>query len=574
MYKQILFFIIACFFSTFNVYANQSGELTARTDRGTISVEETVTLNIRYTGTKRNWKPNLSQLEANFEILNQNHNNRFTYSNGKTESLTEWTLVLFPRKPGKLLIPSFKADTLFSDAIVVTVTDPVAPPKGITQDVFVETYIDKSSAYVQEQIRLTYRLYYAVNIDSLNVEPLSLDNVSVEELPEARYKKNINGKQYVVAEFNYALFPQASEPLTVPALSWKLRYSVNRSQTWFDRSGRFTRKNLKTEEKHVDIKPIPDSFPKGKTWLPSTRINISENWSNPPNSITIGEPTTRSLTLNADGLMPSQLPQLFDAPGTTTSIPGLKIYNEQPESQDEKTTEGITSTKTESAALVATQGGEIPIEPIRIPWWDTASDTLQYAELPKQTIVVKGQALPATSPITPLPGQASTTMTNPVTEQYLNTLIVQLRIWQIAAIFFLITTLITPIVAIKITKKRSSQSESTEIKSQKYAKDAYRQLTQSCRTNNYEQIRKALLLWASLFWPKENINTLEDICARITDESLKNQIRALDSVIYSSNTDTSWNGNLLFTALDDWIKNQNKANEKPEKSELASLYGA
>lgn len=569
MYKYLILFL--SLFASIVASSTQASELSSQVDRHTISVEETLTLTISYVDGKRNWQPDLTPLYDNFEVISQNQSNSFKSTYGKTQSLQQWKFVIFPRKTGKLLIPSFKADNSFSDAIVINVTEATTTPKGIVQDVFLETYIDKSSVYVQEQVRLGYRLFFAVNVDSVDMEPLALDDVSLEELPEARYRKNINGKTYTVVELNYAIFPQVSTPLTIPALTWNIRYSTGPSTGFFNRSGRFVRKSFKTEEKHVEIKPIPDSYPIGETWLPSKQVDISQSWSNPPNAMKQGEPTTRAITLTAFDLMHSQLPSILEESTGSAGNQSLKIYSEQPESNNEKTTDGIRSTKIERASLVATQGGEISLPAIRLPWWDTVTDSLKYAEIPATPLAITGESV---TPQTLAQSESLPRVTaiDPISGRILDDLRVQLQIWQILSATLALAVIALVVYIFKFARNVAPASNLVQASQHRKLKGAYQQLAAACRENQFDSMRKALIIWAELYWPDAQIRTLEDICSRTSDDVLKNHIRALDAVIYGSHGDSSWNGAILLSALDAWLKHQNPA-ESSRKNELAPLYG-
>ncbi|WP_339064549.1 BatD family protein [Teredinibacter turnerae] len=354
--------------------------LTASVDRTTIGEDETLNLSVRYNGSSNTrGQPDFANLSSQFEILNQSQSNRMNSYNGRVESYTEWQMILAPRTTGSLLIPAFEFQGARSTPIKVTVSDaqPVAP--GNVKEVFIETSIDKEAAYVQEQVILRYKFYYSVNIDELAKEDLTFDNVLIEPLEETRYGKTINGKPFQVVEFGYALFPQASGVLEIPEQTWNARISRSPRRSVFDfNGGRYELKRLKTAAKTINIKEKPASFPAGATWLPSSALTLAESWASDPSQFKVGEPITRTLNLQANGLISSQLPEI----NTEARDPRLKIYPDQPKLNDKLDTDGAIAQRIETSAVVVNEGGEIGVPGVRIPWWNTVTDELEYAEIP------------------------------------------------------------------------------------------------------------------------------------------------------------------------------------------------
>jgi len=104
-------------------------------------------------------------------------------------------------------------------------------------DVFIRAVADKSSPMQGEQVTVTYKLYYRVNINAPDVskEP-SFKGFWVENLIKNRqnyvqYQENYNGQLYHVAEIKkLALFPQQSGKTTITPLQATCQAQV-RQQT-------------------------------------------------------------------------------------------------------------------------------------------------------------------------------------------------------------------------------------------------------------------------------------------------------------------------------------------------------
>ena len=569
VFKQPLqsFLVLMLFLSVFISAAASAATLTSRVDRTTVSADETLTLFVRYSGNK-NGQPDFSALSSQFEILNQQESNQFRSINGQVQSYTEWSMVLMPRQPGRLLIPSFKFHGQFSDALEITVSAQTQRPAGVRDNVFIETIVDTPRSYVQEQIRLTYRLYFSVSIEGLDKPDLSLDNVLIEELENSRYQKNIGGNPYQVAEFNYALFPQSSGVIEIPNQTWTAKIGRSSQTRNFGMGGgRYQLKRLKTDAKTIQVEAQPDVFPQSHTWLPSTGITLTEHWSKPLSSFKVGEPITLKLKLQAKGLMSSQLPEVVIEPTDSR----VKIYADQASTSATAGQMGLVSERVESMAIVVAEGGEITLPGIKVPWWDTTTNTLQYAEIPERTFLVAAGDDEVQQPTTAPPlGVTSAQTATPITQE-LN------RIWQVLAIIFMFLCLVFAALWLFTLSKlkqsspagKRNRAHTLQKNNSSNEKAAWKNLERSCVNNDLQQVREALISWAKLHWPDHAINSLSDVGRLCGQLNVQNYLAALDHAMFSESGDSKWNANPLFAALKGWKTLQGK--EKNEKR-LPPLY--
>lgn len=549
--------------------------LTATVDRRDISIDETLNLTVRYTG-NTNGQPDFSALSDQFEILNQSQSNQFRSINGRVESYTEWNMVVAPRQIGRLLIPSFKFGGVFSDAVEVNVSKSAPIPAGTRDLVFLETVVDKPEIYVQEQLKLTLRFYYSVNVDALDREPVALDNVIVESLPDASYRRNINGVPYNVAEFNYVLYPQSSGELTIPAMRWtaKLPQSQQRRSIFDLNTGRYDLKRLRTEQKQITVKARPAAFPVDATWLPSTNVTLDEQWNRDPDQFKVGEPITRTLTLKAEGLMASQLPAMLNEPTDNR----LKYYPDQPVLDDEKQGAGITAERTETAAVVVSEGGEITVPAVRIPWWDVTTDTLKYAEIPMRRFIVaasdeveKNQR--ARSEAIETNNATATDESGGIPAADSNTRVSYF--WVAASALLLISTVVFALLwwftraQLHRLTSTNSQVEARRESARKKEKQAWQQVLAAGESADLSQLRDALLTWGRLYFPAANIKAIKDISRQINIDTLDDQLLKLDAALYNGKSE-QWHPAELMQQLSAW---RQSATVKQKKGEiLQPLY--
>jgi len=544
-------------------------DLVSTVDRNQISIDETLKLTVQYSGNKSRGKPNFNKLESEFEILSMESGNKIFGNMSNLTSITQWTMVLSPKKEGTLTVPVFSYANVKSAPIKVKVSQQQAAPAASNiNDIFIETTVDKQSVYVQEQLLLKYRLFYSMNVDSLEAEPLEIENVIKEQIPDVRYNRRINDKLYGIAEFNYALYPQTSGQFTVPKLVWDVKVPRNRrsSTTFFDFTGRYEVKRLRTEEKIIQVLPQPENYPADKPWIPAKSLVIEESWSKEPLDFNIGEPITRTITLKSEGLMSSQLPQMW------ASFDGdnVKIYADQPELKDEKISTGAVSERIESAAVVVADAGEAILPAITIPWWDVTSNSLKYAQIPERTLLSQHVIKNNQSATSPAPDTdiASRPLIDNIGPEN-GALHHQLMIWRTAsAVLGLI--LLASMIYILFGKK-SRQHDKISNDSDQNDKGNFLEIVKACRKNHAADIRRSLLKWANNYWPEGKISTLKEIASQINDHELEQKLSDLDTMLYSTRSTSHAEGKVILARLKSFIEKDKKTRTK---SDLAAFYAS
>jgi hypothetical protein len=110
-------------------------------------------------------EPEIGDLSSDFEVLNRNQQYSVQSINGNNRAEITWTYTLAPKKAGKLTIPEITFKSAKSTPIDINVL--AGKPKKGGNDapaLFLELEIDKSEAYVQEQVLVSLRLYHQGNL--------------------------------------------------------------------------------------------------------------------------------------------------------------------------------------------------------------------------------------------------------------------------------------------------------------------------------------------------------------------------------------------------------------------------
>lgn len=329
--------------------------------------------------------PDFSVLQDQFEVLGQQRSSQISMVNGNFQAYSRWDVSLTPKQSGNLMIPPLTVSGVSSDAYPILVK---APPKNKRGEgpSFLESTVNLTKAYVQQEIIFTLRFYYQGQLIDGNILSPSFGSAISKKLRnQVNYRKKIGNKVYEVFEWSWAFYPQKSGELEIPEQRFDGRLQYQ---------GRIKIIKDSSEPLHLTILPQASTFPNDKTWLPAKQLQLSEEWQK-NQAIRVGDSISRKIQINAKGLIASQLPNLkFDEQS------GFHVYPGQKLNQNSKTDLGILSRKTIEMAIVPTKAGEISFPEIRIPWWNTQTDKLETAVLPKMTLTIlpslQSQTLPQT----------------------------------------------------------------------------------------------------------------------------------------------------------------------------------
>ncbi|MCB1676838.1 MAG: protein BatD [Halioglobus sp.] len=521
-------------------------DVSATLDRERAAMGDTLRLTITATGDEDISSVDLQALQADFEVLRRSTASNTSIVNGRRSHSRQLQLDITPRREGTLRIPALQVGRHATQQLVVTV-DPA--PESITGDetVVFSAELDRDSVFVQGQVLLTLRLQQAINLEERSITELQLDDAFVVPLEQKSFQRTVDGRPWLVHEVRYAIFPEHSGRLQIPPQVFSARESQARRSFFDPGGGRQIRR--RTRALSVEVKPRPAAFP-GNTWLPARSLTIEETWSTPPDALRAGESTTRSITLEAEGLQGAQLP-----PMRFPATEGLKYYPDQPLIEDSEVASGLLGSRRDSAALVPLREGTWHIPEIRIPWWDTQSDKLRYAVLPGRDIPVAAAA-PGSAP-TPVPGaleagDGTIALPPPAIVKSGGS-----RAWQAAAAISSAGWLLT--LAVLLWSRRGPRSGKAPQANDPSESRAFKQLLAACAADQPSQARTALIHWVASLCPDERIVSLEQAAHTMRDDRLRDALQQLDAALYSSGG-TAWQGAPLAAIARDLRRRHRQVN--------------
>jgi hypothetical protein len=353
-------------------------EVRAWLDRDTAALGETVTLNVEVDGVLAS-APELAPLAANFRVGATSSSAQMSVVNGRTLAKTLWAVVLEPREAGVLGVPALVVGNERTTPLSLTVLP--APSGSTTQagdDVFLEVEATPLDPYVQQQVRYTVRLFYAVQLLEGQLDEPQPDGVRLQRLgTDTSFQRIIAGRRYQVVERHYLLAAERSGTVQIPPPRFRGRAI---GPGMFGRSAGSILQAA-GDSIALDVRASPPGAP--RPWLPTPELTLQDESGALPQRITVGEPLTLSVRVAAQGLFAEQLPEL-----ALPAVDGAQVYPDRESTQTVEVSGGVIGERVRKFAVVPNRAGTLELPAIRVGWWNTRTDSAEVAELPARRIEV------------------------------------------------------------------------------------------------------------------------------------------------------------------------------------------
>lgn len=374
---------------------------------------------LKYTVNRRNVKePRVPSIE-NFSVLagpNRSEQSSTQIINGNvtsTQSVT-FTYVLVAEKEGEFTIPGA---TITVDGKEITsnkVNVKVLPEdktvaaaqqqNGSSQrnrrqqsngsveisadDLFMTATLNKTKVVEQEAVLLTFKIYSAVNLTSLNGKIPDLKGFQIQEVELPQEKEwqleHYNGRNYPsILWQQYVLFPQQTGEIEIPSAVFEGVVAQQiRSYDPFDFFGGSNfvevKKDLRTPKLKLNVQKLPEGKPAGFSGaVGSFKISSSIN----TNELKANEAVTLRLTISGTGNM-----KLIKTP--EVQFPeDFEVYDPKVDNKFSLRTNGFSGNKVIEYLAIPRYGGEYTIPSIKFSYFDIASK--QYKTLETESYNLK-----------------------------------------------------------------------------------------------------------------------------------------------------------------------------------------
>lgn len=492
-------------------------------------------------------QPNFSVLTKDFTIENTAQSNQISIYNGVVERQAKWHLVLTPKHIGESIIPEISFADEKSPAKVINVSK-ASQNTGISNNspFFMTASTSSKTPYVQQQFIYTIKFFYQVPPLSNETFPAKVDNAVLIPIGEGEnYTTEINHVPYHVLEQHYAVFAEKPGQVTIssPTINVSVRRNNVRDISQL-MNGFQDIVKISAPDTTITIQAIPKEFT-GKTWLPSESITLDQTWLDSKETYKAGDPITREITLQATGLMASQLPDLqFD------NVTGANVYPEPGKTKDnfiKGTTVGIKKFK---VTYIPTGEGNIEIPAITIPWWNLKTKSIETAKIDGQhfTIIQNSSfanSLPTQkqpSPIVNNQAEKSPTLKT-IKSKKVKSTDIQVNVilpWLLVAIL-LIGIGVSMWRKSKPTKKQTMRSSNSAS-----ANQIQKQFKKACMGAQPNEACQALIELMKLTYPDKTIRSLFDI-QKLANQPLNAELKILEAALYGNLS--KWQGQELWHAF-------------------------
>ena len=500
--------------------------------------------------------PNWSSLNKDFHIRSKSKRFHKSVVNGVARAVHEWNVQLQPKRGGKLQIPPLQFGAVRSKATPIQVKPPPqVKARQSTEDFFIEVSAQPENPYVQAQVLFTLKVFMLYDLRGNVTPPQSASNALVEGLGEARrYRAKRGSRNYQVYEREYLIYPQNSGNIPIKPVGLTGTYV---------KGGRRFSLNKKSRKLTLKVRQVPASFT-GKFWLPAESFKIKEGWSADLSSWRAGEPITRTLNLEVSGLLAKQIPEVELSPGDD-----FRFYTESADFKNEKRKKTIVGKRQQSAVLIPAQAGTYTLPAVKVPWWNTRSDRLEFVELPAREVVIKEAAFSALT-VDETPRAAAAAAGDAEQTAALEVGIKVNNLWFWVSVILLLAWLIT--IAMMWRGAGVHRLLRAALRHRETLRERRSAVRQACQNNDAAAARDALMQWAHVIWPDDTPTSLGQIGERYRNLGgavVEQQILKLERALYTR--DNVWQGNLLWDAFDSQ-KIENADTKQHRRDELEPLH--
>ncbi len=542
----------------------QAAPVSAKLDRGSAVVGETVTLILQTSDTDQSLDTDLSALQADFDVLNRRSETQMSFVNGRQTASVRLVVTIEPKRAGNLIIPALNFPGATSTPLLLKVAQAPALAPGDAEPVFIEVTVqpDTGPYYVLSQISLMVRIFYQANLTEAAINPPSPEQASVRLLDEVPYQSDRNGKRYRVLERRYAIFPERSGTLTIPAMQLSGRLVEKPSDRLWQPTVRGRRVKVESEPLMLEISPRPAGFT-GDFWLPARQITISQQISD-SEKLHVGEPVTRTVIVDAVGLEENMLEE-----PVWPEVPATRIYPDQPQGISRDDGEWVLGHKEFRYAVVPENAGELLLPEIRLDWWDTVANKQRTAVLPEYSVSVlpselvqSAIVLPPAVDVTPEVSMGASTgsLVSAATA----------TLWKAATGVFAFLWLLTLFFYFR-RRPASTMPSGSGTSNSLDEKELLKKLQQACQKGDASTARKDLSQWIRNYAPENKRGSMRYFGMSCGEPALQTAIAELDTHGFADSGTSTWKGDVLWSTFKTW-RSKPDDQQKYQAGDKPNLY--
>ena len=510
----------------------QGAEVRAWLDRNTMQLGETVTLNVEVSD-GANVKPDFSVLESDFNLSGTQSSTSINIVNGQSSSKLLWAVALEPKHSGTLTIPSLSVAGQSTQPLMLTVQTASTGGGKAGDDLYIETTVEPRSPYVQQQVSMTVKLYFSVNVVDGQLEDPQAPGLIVRKVSgqqDTNFSADVGGRRYRVLERRYVLQAEKSGSIALAPIIFRGHaMDRNDANSFFSRGHNVS---ARSDAITLDVRPRPANSG-ADAWLPARSVTLSAEGIDNNTEARVGEPLTLTLRLQATGLGFEQLPEL-----TLPKIDGADIYPDKASTQNKDSGDLTTGERERKFAIVPKRAGSLVIPPISVGWWDTTNDRPEAAAVPEIDLNVQpaaGVSAPQTLAPAPNPTAVPQPTTSPSIASASRTVTdTEPTFWRVLALVAIVLWIATVAAWIFWSTRQKKNASTTRVTNDTDASDgaAKRSFRDACAAGDWSAVSRALLAWARS--RKIAARNLRELADAVNDAAQIAAIEHLESVRYGT----------------------------------------
>ena len=550
--KKFCLCLVLAFLFSLNA---QAQSFNAKANRDVVPEGETFLLTFELEGANAKSNPDFSALDKDFIVYSISNAYQTNIINGDVKKSQQWNLVMMPKKSGNLTIPAVSLDDLTSSPLTIKVAksgENISPQDAQqNQPRFkISGVVDNKNPYVQQQINYTLTLRDTGGLQGEEPQFIG-DNGSdwiIKNLGAPEISTQIiNGKNIREIVFKYALFPQKSGLLEIPAVRFNGYYLTREKRNdpfgrlfnddmfiaGFGMADVFATRNpvvLTTEAMKVNVKPAaPEN--NGNWWLPASKVKLYAEFNPANQEYRTGEAINRTIYLTANGVIDTQLPEI-----NFGKAENVKQYPEKPQSVTKVQKGQVVSVEKISNVYIPLKSGKITLPEITVNWFNVNTGKMETASLPPVTLnVMEGASVPETQPaavteisetggahtVFPPQEQTDVSATEQLNSKEIYLLLLIAFILGIAFCWFLM---------------RGFSSKNSE----KHIRNYKKYIIAKAQEKDLRALRDGIIEWAKKHFHNDNISTLKDVEDAVQNPKFECELEKLTESLYSKGS-IDWN---------------------------------
>ena len=530
-------------------------KLEASVDKNPVLAGEFFMLNISVDDTVKGEQPDTSSLLKDFVVGPTSLSSRTNIINGSINKQTTWSVKLMTRAEGDYTIPAFSVAGLTSQPIKLKVAKrSVDADKN--NEIFLKTSLSSNSLFVQEAGVYTIKLYLAKELLDGSLSTPSMEDAQLTQLgKQTESYELVDGKRYLVITREYLIQPQKSGAYTIAGPAFQGRVQQNYRQLEVSALG---------DDQQVEIKPIPSDY-KG-AWLPSELVNLDEEWQPNDNTVEVGTPITRTITLTALGVTKEQLPEI-----SMPTIDGIRSYPDKKENNNAVRDGRVVSQQTASYALLPQKPGTYTLPEIKLPWFNTKMNRISLATLPKRTITVTpSTTAPNTAIANPQPSTNNSPTLENISNQATGTQPIETKsdtpLWLIVVAALGYILWIGTVIFYLISRSTKNTTEKLQLNTRGTSQPSLNELKALAKTHDVKAFYTALNNF-SIKVTHKNVGAIDELCIHVNSSELNGLISQLQAQLYSNK-----GANTDLNAIIKILENYQTQASKSQQAVLKDLY--